>query len=72
MLLDILDTPETPKKETCVALNLLFHFLFHELGTSEEVRSWFLKKLSLEFDELLTRSTTGKLIDKITVRNFLN
>ncbi|KAF4531644.1 hypothetical protein B566_EDAN006575 [Ephemera danica] len=68
VLLDMLETSETPKKETCVALNLLFHFLFHELRNSDEVRTWFLKKLSLEFDELLTRSTTGKLIDKITIR----
>lgn len=31
------------------------------------MRLWFLKKLTLEFDELLTRSATGKLIDKLTV-----
>ncbi|XP_065337130.1 PDZ domain-containing protein 8 [Cloeon dipterum] len=67
-LLQIINTTESPKKETCVALNLLFHFLYYELRNSEEVRLWFLKKLTLEFDELLTRTTTGKFIDKISIK----
>ncbi|CAB3380997.1 Hypothetical predicted protein [Cloeon dipterum] len=67
-LLQIINTTESPKKETCVALNLLFHFLYYELRNSEEVRLWFLKKLTLEFDELLTKTTTGKFIDKISIK----
>ncbi|XP_059490447.1 PDZ domain-containing protein 8 isoform X2 [Neocloeon triangulifer] len=67
-LLQIINATDSPKKETCVALNLLFHFLYYELRNSEEVRLWFLKKLTLEFDELLTKTTTGKFIDKVTIK----
>jgi hypothetical protein len=66
-LVDALQSNEIPKRESCLALNLLFQFLFKELRNAEKVRHWFRHKLSLEFEELLTRTTTGKLFDCVSV-----
>lgn len=49
------------------ALNFIMQFLFHELKNSNRVRKWFYRKLSLELDELIAKTTTGKLFDKLTV-----
>lgn len=43
-------------------------FLFHEFKNSNRVRKWFYRKLSIELDELITKTTTGKLLDKLTVQ----
>nr|CAD7403184.1 unnamed protein product [Timema cristinae] len=67
MLIEALQSSDVPKKESCLALNLLFQFLFKELRNTRRVRRWFRHKLTLEFEELLTRTTTGKLFDKVTV-----
>ncbi|XP_063242954.1 PDZ domain-containing protein 8 isoform X2 [Bacillus rossius redtenbacheri] len=69
MLIEALQSIDVPKKESCVAINLLFQFLFKELATTQKVRRWFRHKLSSEFEELLTRTTTGKLFDKVTIRD---
>ncbi|KAG8223348.1 hypothetical protein J437_LFUL001226 [Ladona fulva] len=53
----------------CLALNLIMQFVFRELRTSDMVRRWFLKKLNLEFEELVTRTTTGKLFEKVSIRD---
>jgi hypothetical protein len=66
-LIDALQSSDVPKKESCLALNLLFQFLFKELKNGQKVRRWFRHKLSLEFEELLTRTTTGKLFDCVSV-----
>lgn len=66
-LVDALQSNDIPKRESCLALNLLFQFLFKELRNAEKVRHWFRHKLSLEFEELLTRTTTGKLFDCVSV-----
>jgi hypothetical protein len=66
-LVDALQSSDIPKRESCLALNLLFQFLFKELRNAEKVRRWFRHKLSLEFEELLTRTTTGKLFDCVSV-----
>jgi len=66
-LRDALQDTEFSKQETCWALNLVLQFLFQELRHTEKVRKWFYRKLSLEFEELLTRTTTGKLFDSIVV-----
>lgn len=50
-----------------MSINFIMQFLFHELKNSNAVRKWFYRKLSLELDELLTKTTTGKIIDKLTV-----
>lgn len=52
---------------TLVALNFVMQFLFHEFKNSNRVRKWFYRKLSIELDELITKTTTGKLLDKLTV-----
>lgn len=70
-LVDALQSNEIPKRESCLALNLLFQFLFKELRNAEKVRHWFRHKLSLEFEELLTRTTTGKLFDCVSVSYIL-
>jgi hypothetical protein len=66
-LVDALQSNDIPKRESCLALNLLFQFLFKELQNAQKVRHWFRHKLSLEFEELLTRTTTGKLFDCVSV-----
>ncbi|KAL7744384.1 hypothetical protein ACLKA6_001773 [Drosophila palustris] len=43
-------------------------FLFHEFKNSNGVRKWFYRKLSIELDELITKTTTGKLLDKLTIK----
>lgn len=50
-----------------LSISLLLQFLFHELRHSEGVKRWLFKKLSLEFDELLTKTTIGKFFDSVTV-----
>ncbi|XP_037821414.1 PDZ domain-containing protein 8 [Lucilia sericata] len=50
------------------SLNFVMQFLFHELKNSNRVRKWFYRKLSLELDELIAKTTTGKLFDKLTIK----
>lgn len=45
----------------------MLQFLFHELRHSEGIKKWLYKKLSMEFDELLTKTTIGKFFDEISV-----
>ncbi|XP_013118912.1 PDZ domain-containing protein 8 [Stomoxys calcitrans] len=51
-----------------MSLNFVMQFLFHELKNSNRVRKWFYRKLSLELDELIAKTTTGKLFDKLTIK----
>ncbi|XP_034490315.1 PDZ domain-containing protein 8 [Drosophila innubila] len=53
---------------TLVSLNFVMQFLFHEFKNSNGVRKWFYRKLSIELDELITKTTTGKLLDKLTIK----
>lgn len=53
---------------TLVSLNFVMQFLFHEFKNSNGVRKWFYRKLSIELDELVTKTTTGKLLDKLTIK----
>ncbi|KAL3880384.1 hypothetical protein ACJMK2_032628 [Sinanodonta woodiana] len=55
--------------ETCFFLNCLFQFLFRELKDTKEIRRWVVKKMNVEFEELL-RTTAGKLFDQIQVQEF--
>lgn len=73
--------PEALKKElesnecyeksegTSLPISLLFQFLFHELRHSDRIKRWLYKKLTLEFDELLTKTTIGKFFDAVTIRD---
>ncbi|KAH8265184.1 hypothetical protein KR026_010819 [Drosophila bipectinata] len=51
-----------------ISLNFVMQFLFHEFRNSNRVRKWFYRKLSIELDELITKTTTGKLLDKLTIK----
>ncbi|XP_075226255.1 PDZ domain containing 8 isoform X2 [Lycorma delicatula] len=57
------------KSEDSLALNALFQLLFQECRNLEKVRLWFRQRLSLELEELLTRTTTGKLFESIALRD---
>lgn len=59
--------PDADGKSPTIAINLVLQFLFYELRYRTDVRKWFYRKLSLELDELLTKTTTGKLFDKLSV-----
>ncbi|BES92960.1 PDZ [Nesidiocoris tenuis] len=56
-------------KEPAGALNAMLQFLFQECRNTKRVRRWFRQRLSLELEELLTRTTTGKLFEKIVLRD---
>lgn len=49
------------------SINLVLQFLFFELRYSNKVRRWFIRKLSMELDELLTKTTIGKFFSKLSV-----
>ncbi|XP_064609590.1 PDZ domain-containing protein 8-like [Liolophura sinensis] len=69
-LVKLLNDPELKtRKETCLFLNVLFQFLFRELKDTNLVRRWVIRKLNVEFLELL-QTTSGKLLDRISVRDF--
>ena len=51
-----------------LALNMLFQFLFQELKDTKAVRRYIIRKMTLEFKELLNSKTAGKLIQRISVR----
>ncbi|KAK3576431.1 hypothetical protein CHS0354_025192 [Potamilus streckersoni] len=55
--------------ETCLFLNCLFQFLFRELKDTKEIRRWVVKKMNVEFEDLL-KTTAGKLFDQIQVQEF--
>ncbi|XP_056649071.1 PDZ domain-containing protein 8 isoform X1 [Diorhabda sublineata] len=57
------------RKGASLPISLVLQFLFHELRHSEYIKRWLYKKLSLEFDELLTKTTIGKFFDSITIRD---
>ncbi|XP_060526911.1 PDZ domain-containing protein 8 isoform X2 [Cylas formicarius] len=52
-----------------LAVSLVLQFLFHELRHSESIRRWLYKKLTLELDELLTKTTVGKFFDSINIKD---
>ncbi|XP_071125870.1 PDZ domain-containing protein 8-like [Mytilus edulis] len=69
LLAVIHDQDQKGRKESCIALNLVIQFLFKELRDTNRVRRWVTKKMNIEFNDML-QSTTGKLIEKITLRDF--
>ncbi|KAJ8977988.1 hypothetical protein NQ317_004532 [Molorchus minor] len=56
-------------KGCSLPITLVLQFLFHELRHSESIKRWLYKKLSLEFDELLTKTTIGKFFDSINIKD---
>lgn len=53
--------------QTIIALNMIFQFLFQELKDTKAVRRYIIRKLSFEFNELLTTKAAGKFLTKISV-----
>ena len=66
--MDVIHCNQLVTKESCVSLNLMLQFLFHELRDTEKIRLWFRKKLCIEFEELLSKSTIGKMVGNIKVK----
>lgn len=66
-MLQNIKLPDADGKSPTIAINLVLQFLFYELRYRTDVRKWFYRKLSLELDELLTKTTIGKLFDKLSV-----
>lgn len=56
--------------ESVIALNMIFQFLFQELKDTKGVRRYIIRKLSFEFNELLTTKAAGKFLQKISARDF--
>lgn len=69
-ILASIHAPEIENRNPTIAFNLIFQFLFFELRNANKVRKWFHRKLSLELDELISKTTTGKLFDKLSVSGF--
>lgn len=55
--------------DSSLAITLMLQFLFHELRHSDAIKRWLYKKLSLEFDELINKTTTGKFFDGVQIRD---
>jgi hypothetical protein len=50
-----------------LALNMMFQFLFQELKDTKAVRRYIIRKMTLEFKELLNSKTASKLVQRISV-----
>ncbi|NXC47789.1 PDZD8 protein, partial [Penelope pileata] len=66
--------PEPPpepssNEETCHFLNAVFLFLFRELRDTALVRNWVMKKIKVEFEELLQTKVTGKVLEGLSLRD---
>ena len=59
--------PQCSNKDSVFALNMMFQFLFQELKDTKAVRRYIIRKMSLEFKELLNSKAAGKIIQKISV-----
>lgn len=58
--------------DASISISLMLQFLFHELRHSQSVKRWLYKKLTLEFDELLNKTTIGKFFEAVKVIYFNN
>jgi hypothetical protein len=70
-MIDDVQNDDTNKNgNNVLALNMLFQFLFQELKDTKAVRRYIIRKMTLEFKELLNSKTASKLIQRISVINF--
>ena len=51
-----------------IALNMIFQFLFQELKDTKAVRRYIIRKMTMEFKELLNSKGAGKFVQRISVR----
>lgn len=56
--------------DSVIALNMMFQFLFQELKDTQSIRRYIIRKLSVEFKELLTTKGAGKFVERITAKDF--
>ncbi|CAI5448516.1 unnamed protein product [Caenorhabditis angaria] len=56
------------KWESCNSISLLLHMLFQEHKDTRALRRWVLKRLQMEMNDITTRSTAGRLIQEIRIR----
>lgn len=54
-------------KNSMIAFNLIFQFLFYEARFSAPVRNWIYRKLTVELEELIAKTTVSKFFDKFLV-----
>lgn len=54
--------------DCAAAVSLTMQFLFQELKHAPVPLAWLHRKLHQEIVDLLTRTTSGKLFDSLTVR----
>ncbi|XP_066911175.1 PDZ domain-containing protein 8-like [Clytia hemisphaerica] len=57
-------------KESCMFLNLIFQFLWREWRDSPKTRNFFIRKMNMEFQEMLLNKAAGKIMEQITVRDY--
>lgn len=57
-------------KESCMFLNLIFQFLWREWRDSPKTRNFFIRKMNMEFQEMLLHKAAGKIMEQITVRDY--
>ncbi|CAF0799003.1 unnamed protein product [Brachionus calyciflorus] len=58
------------ESNSAIALNMLFQFLFQELKDTKSMRRYIIRKISIEFEELLKTKTAGKFIERLSARDF--
>lgn len=56
------------KWESCNSISLLLHMLFQEHKDTRALRRWVHKRLQMEMNDITTRSTAGRLIHEIRIR----
>ncbi|CAD6191970.1 unnamed protein product [Caenorhabditis auriculariae] len=56
------------KWESCFSISLLLHMLFQEHKDTRQLRRWVHKRLQMELNDLTTRTTAGRLIQEIQIR----
>lgn len=69
-LSDYCKTEGAAPSESCVFLNLMISFLWREWRDAASTRRFFIKKLNLEFQELLLNKAAGKLLQQIQVKDY--
>ena len=56
--------------ESCMFLNLMISFLWREWRDTAAVKAYFIKKMNLEFQELLLNKAVGKMLNQIRVKDY--
>eukprot|EP00112_Aurelia_sp_Birch-Aquarium-sp1_P023277 Seg687.8 transcript_id=Seg687.8/GoldUCD/mRNA.D3Y31 product="PDZ domain-containing protein 8" protein_id=Seg687.8/GoldUCD/D3Y31 len=56
--------------ESCMFLNLMIAFLWREWRDTPATKSYFIKKMNMEFKELLLNKAAGKILQQISVKDY--